>query len=39
MKERATRYGHAKACHVTMSRDRQDAKKVGHLVVLTIELL
>ena len=26
MKKRATRYEHAKACHVTMSRDRQDAK-------------
>ena len=24
MKERATRYGHAKACYVTMSCDRQE---------------
>ena len=26
MEERATRYGHAKACHVTMSRDRQESR-------------
>ena len=26
MKKRATRYEHAKACHVIMSRDRRDAK-------------
>ena len=26
IEERATRYGHAKAYHVTISRDRQDAK-------------
>ena len=26
MEERATRYEHAKACHVTMSRDRQESR-------------
>ena len=26
MEERATRYGHAKACHVTISRDRQELR-------------
>ena len=26
MEERATRYGHAKAYHVTISRDRQESR-------------
>ena len=35
MEERATRYEHAKACHVTMSRDRQGAK--SHVIRISTE--